>query len=88
MDVLWRDRGPESAGNNLNQVVYVTRRALAASVISVREGMLELLADSDGDLRMAAAEARHTHTRVLTAAAQDSDSRARPPPRTATSEVP
>ena len=28
MDVLWRDRGPASAANNLHQAVHVARRAL------------------------------------------------------------
>jgi len=29
MDVLWRDREPASAANNLHQAVFVARRALA-----------------------------------------------------------
>ena len=28
MDLLWRDRGPPAAANNLHQAVYVARRAL------------------------------------------------------------
>jgi predicted ATPase/DNA-binding SARP family transcriptional activator len=63
MDVFWRDRGPDSAANNLNQVVYVARRALGADAISVHDGMLELSADIDVDLLgMAAAEARNKDT--------------------------
>ena len=63
MDVLWRDRGPDAAANNLNQAVYVARRALDAGAITVRDGMLELSADVDvGLLEVAAAEARHTGT--------------------------
>ena len=35
MDVLWRDRTPEAAANNLHQAVYVARRALDADAIEV-----------------------------------------------------
>jgi predicted ATPase len=63
MDVLWRDRDPDSAANNLNQAVHVARRALGSTAISVRDGMLKLSADIDVDLlELAAAEARHTGT--------------------------
>lgn len=63
MDVLWRDRNPQAAANNLNQAVHVARRALGASVITVRDGVLDLSADVDVDsLELAAAEARHTGT--------------------------
>src|SRR5438270_7100894 len=36
MDVLWRDRGPASAANNLNQAVYIARQALEGRAIVVR----------------------------------------------------
>ena len=49
MDVLWRDRNPDAAANNLNQAVHVARRALGARAITVRHGMLELSADVDVD---------------------------------------
>src|SRR6516162_7911428 len=63
MDVLWRGRGPDAAANNLNQAVYVARRALGAGAITVRDGMRELSPDVDvALLEVAAAEARHTGT--------------------------
>jgi predicted ATPase len=63
MDVLWRDRNPAAAANNLNQAVHVARRALGASAITVRDGVLDLSAVVDVDsLELAAAEARHTRT--------------------------
>jgi predicted ATPase len=63
MDVLWRDREPAAAANNLNQAVYAARSALGARAIEVREGMLTLTADVDVDrLERAAAEARRTET--------------------------
>ena len=46
MDVLWRDRAPAAAANNLHQAVHVARRALGADAIDVREGMLTLTAES------------------------------------------
>jgi predicted ATPase len=59
MDVLWRDRAPAAAANNLHQAVYVARRALDASAIEVREEVLHLSAEIDVDrLELAAAEAR------------------------------
>ena len=65
IDVLWRDRGLDAAANNLNQAVYVARRALDAGAITVRDGMLELSADVDvALLEVAAAEARHRAPRV------------------------
>ena len=68
MDVLWRDRAPAAAANNLHQAVYVARRALLAGAIVVRDEQLQLSADVDIDvdrLELAAADAR----RVVTAAA-------------------
>jgi predicted ATPase len=63
MDVLWRDRPPEAAANNLHQAVYVARRALDPDAIAVREEMLELTADIDVDrLELAAADARRMGT--------------------------
>jgi predicted ATPase len=63
MDVLWRDRGPAAAANNLHQAVYVARRALDPGAIEVREEMLQLRADVDVDrLELAAVEARRAGT--------------------------
>ena len=63
MDVLWRDRDPSSAANNLHQAVHVARRALAPEAIVVRDEALFLVADIDVDrLEAAAAEARRTGT--------------------------
>jgi predicted ATPase len=63
MDVLWRDRGPAAAANNLHQAVYVARRALDASAIVIRDELLHLVADVDVDqLELAAADARRTGT--------------------------
>ncbi len=59
MDVLWRDRAPAAAANNLHQAVHVARRALGADAIDVREGMLSLTAEIDVDrFERTAAEAR------------------------------
>src|SRR5213080_1254804 len=59
MDVLWRDRGPAAAANNLHQAVHVARRVLGASAIDVRDEVLSLSADIDVDaLEAAVAEAR------------------------------
>ena len=59
MDVLWRDRGPSAAANNLHQAVYVARRALDAGAIEVREQVLQLTAEVDVDrLELSAADAR------------------------------
>src|SRR5947209_7196785 len=61
MDVLWRDRGPDAAANNLNQAVHVARRALDAGALEVHDGMLRLAADIDVDrLEHAANDARRT----------------------------
>src|SRR5881392_1174547 len=63
MDVLWRDRGPAAAANNLHQAVYVARRALDGNAIAVREDLLHLTADVDVDrLEIAAADARRAMT--------------------------
>ncbi|MFL5903959.1 MAG: AAA family ATPase, partial [Solirubrobacteraceae bacterium] len=63
MDELWRDRPPDAAANNLNQAVYVARRALHAEAIAVREGVLELEAEIDVDrFEAAAAAARDAGT--------------------------
>ena len=58
MDLLWGDREPAAASNNLNQAVYVARRALDARAIEVREEVLVLTADVDADrLALAVADA-------------------------------
>jgi predicted ATPase len=49
MDVLWREREPAAAANNLDQAVYVARRALGAGAITRPGEMLELAADVDVD---------------------------------------
>ena len=57
--MLWRDRGPAAAANNLHQAVYVARRALGAPAIEVREEFLQLTAEVDVDqFEVAAADAR------------------------------
>jgi predicted ATPase len=63
MDMLWRDRPPASAANNLHQAVHVARRALDHQAILVREELLHLVADVDVDrLEQAAADARRAGT--------------------------
>ena len=63
MDVLWGDRDPASAANNLNQAVHVARRALGAGAIEVRDETLRLVADVDADrFETAALEARRAGT--------------------------
>jgi DNA-binding SARP family transcriptional activator len=37
MDVLWPDRSPQAAANNLNQAVHVVRRALGAEAIDAAD---------------------------------------------------
>ena len=70
MDVLWRDREPVAAANNLHQAVYVVRRALGAHAIVVREELLQLSAEVDVDLlEIAAAEARSAGTHAAYEAA-------------------
>src|SRR4051812_35891014 len=63
MDVLWPDRDPRAAANNLNQVVHVARRALGADAIEVRGELLQLVADVDVDrFERAAADARRSRS--------------------------
>ncbi len=63
MDVLWRDRAPAAAANNLNQAVHMARRALDAAAIEVGDGGLRLVADVDVDLlELAAVDARRAGT--------------------------
>ncbi len=63
MDLLWGDRAPDAAANNLHQAVYVARRALDAGSIEVRDEALVLVADVDVDrLAVAAADARRART--------------------------
>jgi len=65
MDVLWRDREPAAAANNLHQAVYVARRALGRDAIALREEVLRLTAEVDVDrLEIAAADAREGGTRA------------------------
>src|SRR3954468_23121307 len=63
MDVLWRDRPPAAAANNLHQAVHVARRALDPDAIELRDEVLFLTADVDVDrLEAAAVDARRTGT--------------------------
>lgn len=63
MDLLWRDRDPAAAANNLNQAVHVARRALTGGAIVVQDQSLRLVADVDVDrLERAAADARRAGT--------------------------
>ena len=63
MDVLWRDRSPAAAANNLNQAVHVARRALDPGAIESRDGVLVLAAEVDVDrFEQAAAHARRVET--------------------------
>ena len=63
MDVLWGDRPPAAAANNLYQAVHVARRVLEPHAIAFHDEMLQLIADVDVDrLERAAAEARRTRT--------------------------
>ena len=63
MDVLWPDRGIDSAANNLNQAVHAARRALGPETITLLDGVLRLEADVDVDaFERAAAEARSDRT--------------------------
>jgi predicted ATPase len=59
MDVLWGERDPAAAANNLNQVVHVARGALGPETIEARDGLLRLEAEVDVDaFERAAADAR------------------------------
>src|SRR5438093_10444078 len=49
MDLLWRDRDPAAAANNLYQAVHAARRILGAGSIEVRDEMLSLVAEVDVD---------------------------------------
>lgn len=63
MELLWGDREPAAAANNLHQAVYVARRALDAGAIDLRDEVLVLIADVDVDrLVAAAADARQART--------------------------
>ena len=63
MDLLWGDREPAAASNNLNQAVFVARRALDAGAIEVRDDVVALVAEVDVDrLTLAAADARRDRT--------------------------
>jgi predicted ATPase len=63
MDVLWPDRGPAAASNNLYQAVHAARRVLGADSIQVRDELLSLVADVDVDgFEEAAAGARRAGT--------------------------
>jgi predicted ATPase len=65
MDVLWPDRGPNAAANNLNQAVHVARRALGPGLIEVRDELIALAAGVEVDVdrfERAAADARRART--------------------------
>jgi predicted ATPase len=63
MDVLWRDRDPRSAANNLHQAVHAARRALGAEAVEVRDELIRLHANVDVDaFEFAAADARRLAT--------------------------
>lgn len=63
MDVLWPDRDPGAAANNLNQAVHAARKALGAETIELQDGLLRLEADLDVEtFELAAAEARRDGT--------------------------
>ena len=47
MDLLWRERDPAAAANNLYQVVHAARRALGADAIELRDELLRLRAEVD-----------------------------------------
>ena len=72
MDILWPDRGPDAAANNLNQTVHVARRALGPDAIEVRDELLELGGDVEVDVdrfEQTAADARHARTPAVYRAA-------------------
>src|SRR3954470_19087863 len=63
MDVLWRERGPAAAANNLHQAVHVARRALDRGAIGSQNEVLSLVAAIDVDrFELAAADARLVKT--------------------------
>jgi predicted ATPase len=65
MDVLWPDRGPNAAANNLNQAVHVARRALGPELIQVRDELISLDAGVEVDVdrfEQAAVDARRSRT--------------------------
>ena len=63
MDLLWGDREPAAASNNLNQAVYVARRALDVGAIEARDDVLVLTADVDLERwALATADARRVRT--------------------------
>jgi predicted ATPase len=70
LDLLWRDREPGAALNNLHQAVHAARRALGADAIEVRDELLRLVADIDVDrFEDAAREARRARTQAAYLAA-------------------
>jgi predicted ATPase len=63
MDVLWRDRAPAAAANNLHQAVHIARRALDPAAIDSQNEVLSLTAAIDVDrFELAAADARLVKT--------------------------
>ena len=63
MDVLWPERDPAAAGNNLNQAVHAARKALGAEAIDLQDGLLRLEADLDVEaFELAAVDARRDRT--------------------------
>jgi len=63
MDVLWRDKDPDAAANNLHQAVHAARRALGAGAIELRDELLHLHADVDVErFEQAAVAARRSRT--------------------------
>ena len=59
MDVLWHDRAPGAAANNLHQAVHVARRVLDAGAIELRDEVLYLVAEIDVErFDLAATDAR------------------------------
>ena len=63
MDVLWPERDPGSAANNLNQAVHAARKALGAEAIELQDGLLRLDADLDVEaFELAVTDARRDRT--------------------------
>ena len=63
MDVLWPERDPAAAANNLNQAVHAARKALGAEAIDLQDGLLRLEADLDVEaFELAAVDARRDRT--------------------------